>query len=394
MGVPVAIVVDGVQFDNWIEYAIESDIMVPADAFSFSLSNDAGSMAGVIKKHKKIEVLVAGTLQMTGYVDEVNYDVDPSRSVVEVVGRDLFGQLIDSCATPQTINSADIRTLAELLGPPHVPVWDVHNEENRTLLLNARKKLRSLRRELDKFSSQSFPDTFDRALKDQDLKKAVEIASANLSKLRQRFAPRIKIEPGDTVMDVLTKHATRSGFLIWLSADGKGVIAKPNYDQRPRFALFQYPPTTPDSARNNIKKTRVTESGREQYSNYRIVGTTGNTLANFAGSSRFDTSESSDGTELERTLIEHKNTSQSLADAKEQLQNDIARRDFEALEISYTVAGHVNSGELWQIDSMVSVDDQVTGHVGNYYLTRRRFVGNGEGQTTELTLRPAKVLLA
>jgi prophage tail gpP-like protein len=432
----VRIRVNGRDFTDWLDYQIESDILQPADAFSFTLENVEGRLNGLIAKHDAIEVLVDGTVQLTGYVDGLSWGGDAgSGNVLAVEGRDRFGQLLDVSAEPETIKNLDLKQIAAKVGSPYITQWRVENEDNRKRLQTARKQVAKLsppteqekaeaerERRLTSIRIQTadvnnIEDYFAltpavRAAKEKDAietlaaqtsaaiaaesarSESLKKAKANLAAIRAILYPRVKVDPGQTKWAVLEKVVARQGFAIWQAANGVGVIARPNYDQAAQYNVFLHPASSEDAKKNNVLSWSVTDNGREQFARYRLVGNAANTLNAFGENSRYDETGETDGIPLDRQLISAGN-GQNKAEARRELARDIDRRNFESLELNYTIPGHAQNGRLWQVDTIVDVDDQVTGYAGQFYCVRRRFtVDVNGGQITEISLRKKGIWLA
>jgi prophage tail gpP-like protein len=216
---------------------------------------------------------------------------------------------------------------------------------------------------------------------------------SNLTKLRAVVFPRIKVQRGETRMAVIQRAAEKCGLMVWQAADGSGVIARPNYTQPTNYRIGLHPSTSPRSLESNVISWEHQLTGRETFATYRLSGTSANTANAYGAASHHDLDESDTAVTLARHLIVA-STGANKAQAKAQLERDVQRRRFEAVALRYVVAGHQQNGLLWQVDSMVAVDDTINNIVGDYYLTKRRFeCSKDRGQTTELTLHPAKELL-
>jgi prophage tail gpP-like protein len=152
-------------------------------------------------------------------------------------------------------------------------------------------------------------------------------------------------------------------------------------------------PSTVDTAKaNNVKSWEIARSGREVYASYSFNGTSANTPNAYGANSHHDLSATGTAGLDRRKIV--CGAGQNRAQARAELERDIQERAFGAEVLNYTVQGHAQDGRLWQIDSLVAVDDQINGVQGSYYLTLRRFVGSRSGgQVTELTLHPKGVLL-
>lgn len=408
----VRIIVNGNELSNWVRYEIESDLLTPSDAFSFTARNPKGELAGTIKKHHEVTVLLDGTVQMSGYVDDVNWSVGEEGSEVEIVGRDRFAFLVDCDAKPRSYHNVDLLTLAKSLsrnyisGRDWVLEWEVHNEKNREALQAAGRKLRKwtkLKNFADNiFASGIVPDDTPNkslftsgAFLDNRVEDALEKARANYNKIKKNVFFSDKVEPGEKCFEVLARNAKKIGLLVWCACDGVGIIAAPNYDQSPLYELMLYPKDDARNFKNNLTRLQISESGREQFSHYRFVATKGNTKDDDANNSRYEHSiADNDFPEVHpgKPMIAT-GSAQNRNEAKKHAEWEKQQRLFNALSFECVTRGHRNNGYLWQPDSIVALDSPMTGHKGTYYLTRRRFVGDESGQSTLVTLHPKGLLL-
>lgn len=363
----------------WQHYAIESDMMTPSDAFSVRAPNHDARMAGAVRKGSRVQVLVDGGLQMSGYVDSVSYSTDTTGAYVEITGRDDILFLVDCSAPVCQLRNVDLQGLAEQLSTGWIDEWVVDNSENRHRLLLAQRR----------FKRASKPSAPTRAALAE-----TEKAAANLARVKREIFFTVKVEPGETAWDVIDRYAKAAGMLVWLSADGKGIIARPDYDQKPLYRLRLLTPDSGRSAENNIERSSVVEDWRNQYSRVTVYGTTGNTRANYGASSTYEGYADEDSITVNRPLVLTDGDIKKVEAARKRAELERDRRAFEALTLTYTVRGHYQSGYLWEVDTLADVIDEPAGIQGEYYITRRRFSGDDSGRRTELTLHEKGALLA
>ncbi|MCA9667383.1 MAG: hypothetical protein KC503_17405 [Myxococcales bacterium] len=383
------------------EWSIESDLLQPADAFEVTVPNPQGRLSYLADLMLPgCSVLVDDTVQMTGYVDSVTQDGQPGTgNVLRFSGRDAFGQLVDCAAAPQSLANHDVLMMAIKLAGAFVPDWIVDNEANRLKLQRARRQYARIAKEVKDdaltFRADNLSPSFAETAKSVSRlnQKRLAIAKANLAAIRATVFPRVKIEPGESIMDVLTKAAKKTGMLVWLAADGTGVIAKPHYDQAAQYEIHLHKPSSPLKDRNNVKGYSHTHTHNTRYQTWRQLGWSPNTKSTAGQGSRHAVTITDSDITLPRLKIFPRST-QSRKHAKKTIRREYERSLFDAVQLSYTVEGHTQNGLLWQIDTLCSVDDTVTGHQDTYYVTRRRFSGSLSGsQVTEVSLRRKGLLL-
>jgi len=339
------LVVDGEEFNDWQRYEIESDMLQPADAFSFTAANDDAQMAGKINKGDRFKLLMDGELQMVGHVDDVVYVTDRQGSRVDIRGRDDFSALVD-CSAP------------------------LISRNNQTLLMLARELTEDW-------------------IENWELQSGVGIT----------YISKIKIEPGEKILDVLQRFAAKDKVLIWMTAGGKGHIGRPNYSQAVAHAIRLYKQTNPRAALyNNVIRSSVTQSWRNQYSSISVYGTTGNTAAKYGRGAHSKTTSTEASITSARPLIITDGDIRDIKDAKARADLEVARRLMEATRAEYTVKGFYGQppeagaeSVLYQQDHLVDVEDERSGVKAVYFTTRRRFTHDENGKHTTLGLFPAGV---
>jgi len=406
-GSDVRIEVNGQQLWKWVRYDIESDILQLADAFSFTIKNPRGAVADAVHPGDEVQVLVDGTLQMTGVVDSVEGRIEPdSGPVLEIVGRDRFGQLLDESANPEQINGKHLQHVAEILGDPWVTRWRYENEVARLQAETIKKNVAAINAK----TKRAMAETSELASNvgstageasivlqsaietvDQVHKEAIGKTQANLAKIRAVVFPRVKIEPGESKLEVIQRLATKAGLHVWMAPDGSGVMARPNYSQAPSFIIQLR--HDDDATSNNVLSGGVRRSTQERYRTYRAVGHSANTRSTKGSGSRHDMTVSDSDAPLDRTLITS-SQGQNRSQVREQLERDRDLRKFNSLEATYRMRGHRQGDRLWSTDSIVSVDDHLHELSAALYCTRRRFSGSLSGQHTEITLKQKGIWLA
>ena len=390
----VRIIVAGRELSHWVRYDIESDVMGDADAFSVSIANPGGVHTAHVSYHDVVEVLVDGTVQMTGYVDKARKSTDPdSGSVIEITGRDQFGMLVDISADPVPYSNKNVQQLAELISTPWVDTWKVDNEKNRRSLLQARSSLARYKRfeSIQNVTAPVVPAHLRASLSEMTA-AAVKVAAANRARVRATVFPTIKVQPGESILKVLKRVAERADLMLWMAADGTGVIARPNYDQKAIYRLQLHPSSSRDAPSNNVKSGAYETVGIDMFSEYRAVGTTKNTKNTSGAASIVDITQAATSPLTRTKLLSVQGKTRAQINHELARQVQLARFASETYEA--VVPYHSQNGLLYQVDTIADVDDRVNGALGPWWIQRRRFVGEERGgQTTSLMLRRPGILL-
>lgn len=332
----VRLVVGGSELEGWESFEIESNLLTPADAFSFTSQNSAGELAGVVNPGDSAKVVVDGEVQLDGFVDEVAYQ----GGRVVITGRDQIGHLVDCSAEPRSYSKMKLDTLAEKIAGAWVPVWQV--DPLVTLTLHS----------------------------------------------------YIKVDGGESVWDVLARLARKDKALLWLDAQGVGHIGRPTYTGAVVHAIRHC--VREGGQRSNVWDPEVTISGRDRFSSLTVIGSSGNTRGTW-GSSALQ-SRTVDDAEVpnDRRLIIPDGDTKTLKQAQDKAEDEVERRFFEGTTARYTAPGFCGepavkgaTPALFQIDQRVSLLDEYAGLDGVYYCTGRQFrCSLDEGYTTRLELHP------
>ncbi|MCO6516120.1 MAG: phage tail protein, partial [Snodgrassella sp.] len=106
----VVVRIGGKEHKDWLSYDIDSDFLIPADAFSFE--TNVSRNQGVLADYSSLqcEVLINNQLVMTGIIGHQNEMVDKNNHSISFNGRDLAGLLVD-CSVKQ-INVKGMNVLA------------------------------------------------------------------------------------------------------------------------------------------------------------------------------------------------------------------------------------------------------------------------------------------
>lgn len=343
---------------KWRSYEVEADLLTPADAFHFTAPNIDASLAGKVKPEDAAQLSVDGVAVMVGNVDDVIYDAGDEGATVDISGRDRGRFLQDCSARPCSLKGQTLETLADQLASSWVSTW---------------------------FTNQVGAGTLPRAKK-------------------------FKVDPGETVLECLNRFAALAKVIIWLDEQGRGVIGRPNYTQRPLFSLYRYLPGSPNSWRTNVKRGRVTETSRDSFSHQVCLSAISNSGGGglfgggrgggLFGGTRGKSGSKLKGSALDTTVTTYKprvfsGNATNVNQARILAEEEVEKAKFGAWKGVYTVPGHYNNDELWRIDTMCTLVDEYAGISGeSFYVMRRRFTcDEAGGINTEVELRRAGVYL-
>lgn len=97
----VVVEIDGKSHNNWKSYDIDSDFLIPADAFAFDIGVPSDSTVLPDHSGAEMKVRINDTLVMTGIVDTVQHGISKTNRTYRLNGRDKASVLVD-CSAPIT----------------------------------------------------------------------------------------------------------------------------------------------------------------------------------------------------------------------------------------------------------------------------------------------------
>ena len=208
----IVLQIDGVEIAVWHEYSFQNHFLIPCDGFRFSLGDEMmfDGLFDLLRPGKRVQLLINGKLQATGYIDVVDFSGDRSSgNVVTIEGRDVFSPLVDSEIDPQK-RYPDQTPLVKLLQDTFEPfgfdTFFVDNEANSSVAAG-------------KFINRP-------------KKKTKQLASYRLTQTKPHHNERY--------FDFISRITQREGLWCWPTVDGQGVIVgNPDFDQAPRYQIIR-----------------------------------------------------------------------------------------------------------------------------------------------------------
>lgn len=330
-GNEVVVRIGGKEHKDWLSYDIDSDFLIPADAFSFetNVSQDQGVLADY--SSLQCEVLINNQLIMTGIIGHQNEMVDKSNHSITFNGRDLAGLLVDCSVKQINVKGMNVLAAAQKIAEP----W-------------------------------------------KQIKKAILKAEKN------PVLDKVDIEPGETAWQALTKIAYKAGLHVWLEPDGTLVIGGADYSSPPVATLCH----SKYDNRRNIQSIQIEYNTENRYSEVTFLG---QSHTRFADSSKHDLK----WVYKDETMTLYKPKTVVIGDAenleqlKVQAKKMLSDWRLEGFSLTITVADHkTQDGILWQPGQRVHVIDEDQQIDAIFFLMGRRFFLNRNGGTlTELRLK-------
>ncbi|GJL37215.1 tail protein [Enterobacter hormaechei] len=352
----VSVVVGGKVFSDWSGYGIDSDFLIPADAWSMRLGLPAGIFPAEVVRGATVQVRVGPDVVMSGRIDRVSRNVSRDQVSLTITGRDGAAILVDCSSPIFTSRQVSLEeVIAQVVRPLGIKNIELHSES-------------SIRND------------------------------------------KITAEPGEKAWETLLRACAGRGLWPWFTPDGTLVIGGPDYTAEPVATLI----LRRNGDGNNVLSL-TDESSIERCHSQLTVLAQGHAhstkkdlgIVDVAGDAgtvavtdeemdtgiaetgqhglRFTVEDPSVGYYRPLVLVMHD------ADDQEQVRyrarKVMADARLEGYSLIARVQGHRNSdGVLWQPGQRIHVISEPHGIDAVYFLMGREFTGGRPGGTVT-TLR-------
>jgi prophage tail gpP-like protein len=267
---------------------------------------------------------------------------------LRVEGRDLAGLLTDSyCEDFFDVRGMKVKALAERLlkKVPYIKRKDIIYQEN----------IRgNLKKTKGKTGAVAFFDT------------------------AHNFA---KVEPGQTIFDVLKTYAASRGMMFFAMADGTFVFGKPKDGGEPLYYLIT---KKSDPTGNNVLEGTYTQDISRRYSKIAVTGQQQGTDTIGAGSVNTQAVVTDASYPFYKPYVATDNNDSRSPKLHAQMM--LEKMKFEGLQIQYKVKGHSQNGRNYMINEMCHVTDENFGLDRDYLIYGRTFEMSKDGVYTTLKL--------
>ena len=209
----VSVVIGGKVHSDWTSYSVDSDFLIPADAWSVRLGLPSGLFPSDVKRGVPVQVRVGKDVVMSGRVDRVRRHVAKDQVSISIMGRDGAATLVD-CAAPvftgRQMSLEDV--IARVVRPLGITAIELHAES-------------SIRND------------------------------------------KVSVEPGERAWDTLLRACAGRGLWPWFRPDGTLVIGGPDYTAAPVATLI----LRRDGKRNNLISLDEESSEERSYSELTVL---------------------------------------------------------------------------------------------------------------------------
>ncbi|GHD63878.1 phage baseplate assembly protein [Jeongeupia chitinilytica] len=326
----VSLLIGGKVHSTWTSYEIDSDLLIPADAWRVGLGLPKGEFPPAVAEGAAVQVRIGRDTVLTGRIDDISDAIDKNGHSLSISGRDGAAVLTD-CSSP--IFTAKQVTLAEVVA---------------------------------------------------NVVKPLGITKARIDADKTSAREKVNVEPGDTAWDTLVHAAEANGLWPWFDPDGTLVIGGPDYSKPPVATLI----VRRDGKGNNVERLSRTRSMAERYSEITVLGQAhGTAVENGRHAIKASVRDPAVATHRPRIVVDHDAENIDAARARaRKLLSDSRLRGF---TLSAEVKGHRTSdGVLWQPGQRIHVISEPHEIDAVFFLMARKFRGGrDQGTKTELTLK-------
>jgi len=326
----VIVAIEGSRMDKFVSYSITQDLFAPEGSFQFVCDSKYDISAG-----DTCTIFVNRKVVMAGIIDTVKRELSRSGPKLSFEGRSVASILVDSCVTKFSTLPTKLDALAEKLvrGLPFIG------------------------------------------------KKDFEYYSgAKKANIKRKF---VQLSPGDTVFEVIKRAANSQGYLFWATPEGKFCFDKPLVRGKPMFHIHAFG----DGSAIDYIEGSVTNTIDGVHSEVRVMG------------------ESQDDNDIKYVMATAKNDEMPFAKplvvnwnenegpAKRTAELQMAVEKASSIRLEYTVKGHSQNSNNWEINRFVDVDDNFNGASDSYLIKSVTFtLDRQNGKRTRLELQPGGAL--
>lgn len=352
----VSVVVGGKVFSDWSGYGIDSDFLIPSDAWSMRLGLPSGIFPDEVVRGASVQVRVGPDVVMSGRIDRVSRNVSRDQVSLTITGRDGAAILVDCSSPVFTSRQVSLEEVIALVVRP----LGIKNIE-----LHAESSIRN---------------------------------------------DKITVEPGEKAWETLLRACAGRGLWPWFNPDGTLVIGGPDYTAEPVATLILRRSgegnnvlslTDESSIERCYSQLTVLAQGHAHSTNKKkdlgIVDVDGD--AGIVTDEEMNTGIAETGQHGLRYTVEDPNISYYRplvmvmhdADSQEQVRyrarKVMSDARLEGYSLIARVQGHRNSnGVLWQPGQRIHIISEPHGIDAVYFLMGREFTGGRPGGTVT-TLR-------
>lgn len=327
----IVVEIDGKAHSNWKSYDIDSDFLIPADAFNFDIGTPANHTVLPDLSGKEVRVKINGQIVLTGIVDATQHQISKNSRTFSLNGRDRASILVD-CSAPTT------------------------NVKGLTVL-DAIKKI---------------------------------VAPIGIKKIELRakdnnpVIDKIDIEPSETAWSAALRCANFAGLHLWFDPNGTLIVGGPDYRSPPVATLC----CQKDGWRNNFEQAQLTYDISQSFSEVTFLAQKhGRSHDDNKNNLKWVWQDKSVKFYRPKTVVIH--DAEDLESLKKHAKKYLSDAALNAFTLTIIVPDHkTENGVLWQPGQRVHVICEEYDIDAIFFVMGRRFtLSRSQGTQTELRLK-------
>lgn len=316
-----SLLLDGKEHADWTGYSIDSDLMIPADAWSFELGPVLGDLPAALAEGREVKVKVADQVVMSGRIDALTHEATRNGRSIALNGRDGAAVLVD-CSAPIFVGKQI--GLAEIVAKVVRPLG---------------------------------------------------IAKVRIEADATAIREKVNVEPGEAAWDTLQHAAEANGLWPWFAPDGTLVVGRPDYTQPPVATLTM----KLDGRDNNLVSLSETRDVSQRFSEVTVLGQSHGT-ASESGKHNIKATAKDSGVAWYRPRIVTDHEADTLAVAQSRGRKLIADARLQGYGLVATINGHAVDPAaakpvLWSPGQRVHLVSEPHGIDALFFVMARRFTG-------------------
>lgn len=353
----------GYEFKNVQRVSIDNQFLRPCSGFQLEIDDSDPIVTNeLLIPGARIDVLINGTIQLSGYIDSRSRRYSRGGSAIEVRGRDILGPLVDGCLDPK------------IQSQPGKTVLDVVSQ----------------------------------------IAKMFGVTVANPGALSKPLPSKQRPKCGEGAYQYLERLLKHQGLHAWAAVDGSGlVVSAPDFDSPPLYSLST---TDVEDGRSETNYgdqpaciVAVGHGGQKDVAKAalkcivinELVGTdeSGSPLPEvqtiidrYKGAKVLPmrpSLQSMRGTFaalVARPVFLFDDSSKTISELEKFARRAMAEHQKKALRVEYTIPGLSRGGQVWSVNTSVAIDDPRLGLNQTLWIESVRAEKSPGGTRTHLTL--------
>lgn len=323
--------VEGVKYEGFTDIAVNSALENFSSSFSFSTTvkeNSLGVIQNDLKLGQEARVFVDERLVITGYIESLDVSYSAGSHSINVSGRDIGGDLIDSSILQKSYKQRDFERLINLVLVDNGYLIKVVN---------------------------------------------------NVGTLTLEPTETIKTEQGDSVFDFLDRYAKKLQTLLKINSSGDLEIIREDSEVVKNFLINDF------TQNNNILSANLNLTSVNRFNVIEVYSQDNNKTHTKTGISQKGTATDSNIRTTRRKIITMETASQSKS-LNSLAEWNVNLRRAKGSRYSCKVLGFYSGDDIWQPNKLVNIVDYTAQVKGNFLIQGVEFSQSLQGSFTTLDI--------